>query len=170
MLLKFSFWLFRVIKLLFSSFISSRFRTSLIFKIRFPSILIWFFMLLLAFLHFEVMVLFIIWSYSAFVYMQIFVVISAKVTVLYDDFKRMSSCIFSWKRFLIFLNLMFCTNAKGWGPLLALVYTNLFLWSLFTLSFDNCFDLSCNTYVLFSVVFLCSSLNIQKIWLTSLSQ
>ena len=95
MLLKFSFWLFRVIKLLFSSFISSRFRTSLIFKIRFPSILIWFFMLLLAFLHFEVMVLFIIWSYSAFVCMQMFVVISAKVTVLYDDFKRMSSCIFS---------------------------------------------------------------------------
>ena len=44
LLLKFSLWSFRVIKLLFSSFISNRFSTSLLFKICFPSILIWFFL------------------------------------------------------------------------------------------------------------------------------
>ena len=66
-LLKFSLWSFRVIKLLFSPFTSNRFSTSLFYKICFPSTLIYFFMLLLAFLYFEVMALFIIWSYSAFV-------------------------------------------------------------------------------------------------------
>ena len=66
-LLKFSLWSFRVLKLLFSPFTSNRFSTSLFYKICFPSTLIYLFMLLLAFLYFEVMVLFIIWSYSAFV-------------------------------------------------------------------------------------------------------
>ena len=67
LLLKFSLWPFRVIKLLFSPFTSNRFSTYLCFKIYFPSTLICFFMLLLAFLYFEVMAFFIIWSYSAFV-------------------------------------------------------------------------------------------------------
>ena len=42
LLLKFSLWSFRVIKLLFSPFISNWFSTSLFFKICFPSILICF--------------------------------------------------------------------------------------------------------------------------------
>ena len=67
LLLRFSLWSFRVIKLLFSPFISSRFSISLFLKFFFPSLLICFFMLLLVFLYFEVMVLFTIWSYSAFV-------------------------------------------------------------------------------------------------------
>ena len=66
-LLKFSLWSFRVIKLLFSPFTSNRFSTSLFYKICFPSTLIYFFLLLLAFLYFEVMALFIIWSYSALI-------------------------------------------------------------------------------------------------------
>ena len=66
LLLKFSLWSFRVIKLLFSPFISNWFSTSLFFKICFPSILICFFMLLLTFLYFDVMPLFIRWLYSPF--------------------------------------------------------------------------------------------------------
>ena len=91
LLLKFSLWPFRIIKLLFSPFIFNRFSTSLFFKIYFPSILIYFFVLLLAFLHFEVMALFITWSYSAFV--------------------NLYFSISFWKWFLVFLNLMFCTIA-----------------------------------------------------------
>ena len=67
LLFKFSLWSFRVTKLLFSLFISTRFRTSLFFRICFPSILICFLMVLMAFLYFEIMALFIIWSYFAFV-------------------------------------------------------------------------------------------------------
>ena len=66
LLLKFSLWCFRIIKLLLASFISNRFCTSLLFKIRFPSISIFFSMLSMAFLYFEVMALFIIWLYSIF--------------------------------------------------------------------------------------------------------
>ena len=47
--------------------ISNQFSSSLLFKIRFPWILISFFMLLLVLLYFEVMALRIIWSYSNFV-------------------------------------------------------------------------------------------------------
>ena len=58
LLLKFSLWSFRVIKLLFSPSISNGFSTSLFLKIFFPSILICFFMLLPVFFYFKVMAFF----------------------------------------------------------------------------------------------------------------
>ena len=61
LLLKFSLWSFRVIKLLFPPSISNGFSTSLFLKIFFPSILICFFMLLPVFFYFKVMAFFIIW-------------------------------------------------------------------------------------------------------------
>ena len=95
---------FRVIKLLFSLFVSNRFSTSLFFKICSPSILVYFFILLLAFLYFE------LWNclwYSRI----LFVVLSAKVTVLSVLIDWIFALIFFWKWFLVFINLMFCTNA-----------------------------------------------------------
>ena len=38
-----------------------------------------------------------------------------------DLFNWMYFCIFFWNGFLVFLNMMFCTNAKVWGHLLASV-------------------------------------------------
>ena len=61
LLLKFSLWSFRVIKLLFSPYISNGFSTSLFLKIFFLSILICFFILLPVFFYFKVMAFFIIW-------------------------------------------------------------------------------------------------------------
>ena len=108
LLLKFSLWSFRVIKV----FCTNRFSTSLFFKICFPSIrsvflcfcwlscISW----LWCCLSYDCVPLLLIGKGLFF--------LSAKVTVLWDDLINwMSFFTFFWKWFLVFLNLMFCTNA-----------------------------------------------------------
>ena len=108
---KFYLWSFIVIKLLPSSFVSILFITSLSLIKFFPTLLICFLMLLFAFLQVEVIEFIINLSYSSFVNRCIFEVLSANVIVLCESLiNLMSSLSFSWKVFLIFLNLMFLIN------------------------------------------------------------
>ena len=105
--------------------------------------LISFFMLLLALLYSEVMVLLIMGSYSTFVNRERIVVLSVNMIVFSEDLiKLITFCNFFWKWFLAFFNLMFRASTcfgvfEDLSP-----YHSVFNPFLFVLSLQNAFYLS----------------------------